>query len=169
CMRRLGLETGLPRADAADIPAPPRVPSRRSTALTVPSWTTPGNPRDRRARAEGQRPERRGLVLGLSAAIAVMLLGTGYFAGGSSRPTTASIGSREPAPPAVRETAFLAVVSDPHGAIAEATWDEGRKTGITPFEVEVPRSTRVRIEFTKPGYLPNPYVVDLLAETSQLV
>ena len=167
CMRRLGLETGLPGADAADIAAPSRMLSQRSTALTYPSSTTPGNPRDRRARAKGQR--RQGLLLAVSAAIAVLLLGAGYFAGGSRRATTAPIGSREPLPQAVRETVFLAVVSDPHGAIAEATWDEGRKTGITPFEVEVPRNTRVRIEFTKPGYLPNPYAVDLLAETSQLV
>ena len=76
---------------------------------------------------------------------------------------------REAVAPRVPETVFLAVVSDPHGAIAEATWSDGRKTGIAPFEVEVPRSTRVRVEFTKPGYLPNPYVVEFVAETSQLV
>src|SRR5207248_7731442 len=110
CMRRLGLETGLPGADAADIAAPSRMLSRRSTALTDPSSTTPGNPRDWRARAKGQR--RRGLLLAASAAIAVLLLGAGYFAGGSSRATTAPIGSREPLPQAVRETVFLAVVSD---------------------------------------------------------
>jgi hypothetical protein len=67
------------------------------------------------------------------------------------------------------ETVFLAVVSDPQGAAAEATWDEGKKTGITPFEVEVPKNTKVRFEFRKQGYVPAPSVLDLVAETSQLV
>ncbi|MFL5421309.1 MAG: hypothetical protein ACJ79Y_11125, partial [Myxococcales bacterium] len=64
-------------------------------------------------------------------------------------------------------TVFLAVVSDPHGAIAEATWSDGKKAGITPFEVEVPKSAKVRVEFSKAGF--SPYVADLVADVSQLV
>src|SRR4051812_32090148 len=169
CMRRLGLETGLPRSDAAAIVPPLRLAGRRSTALTDPSWTTPGRPRDARVRAKSRPATRTALVAVATAAIAVVLLVAGYFAGGSSGATTAPIATHQKSVVAVRETVFLAVVSDPNGAIAEATWSDGRKTGLTPFEVEVPRSTRVRFEFAKPGYVPNPYVVDLVADTSQLV
>jgi serine/threonine protein kinase len=171
CMRRLGLETGLPRADAAFSAAPATVLFRRSSALTDPSWTTPGRPRDRRARAKSQPAHRGGMVVAAAVAIAAILVVTGYLAAGTSRPAPAEtrIASPEPAPPPALETVFLAVVSDPHGAAAEATWKEGKKTGITPFEMEVPKSTKVRFEFRKPGYAPSPYVVDLVAETSQLV
>src|SRR5437762_7749156 len=169
CMRRLGLETGLPPADATVIAAPARVAVRRSTVLTDPSWTTPGRPLDPRARAKKHAGNRSGLVAVAATAVAVVLVAAGYFAGGSSRATTPSIGSPQASVAPVPETVFRAVVSDPHGAIAEATWSEGRKTGITPFEVQVPRSTKVRFEFAKPGYLPNPYVVELVADTSQLV
>jgi serine/threonine-protein kinase len=170
CMRRLGLDTGLPRADVAVGPAPATVLFPRSSALTDPSWTTPGRPRDRRVGAKSKPARRAGVVVAAAVGIGVILVVTGYLAAGSSRAPQAEarVASPEPAPPAV-ETVFLAVVSDPHGATAEATWNEGKKTGITPFEVEVPKSTKVRFEFRKPGYAPSPYVVDLVAGTSQLV
>ena len=162
CMRRLGIETGLPQADAAPGAGASRMPLRRSTVLTNPSWTTPGRSAGRRAARKG-----RAWLAVAAVATAMSFLAAGYLAGGATR---AQVAPREPAAPApVKETVFLAVVSDPHGAIAEATWTDGRKTGIAPFEVEVPRSTRVRVEFAKPGYVPNPYVVDFVAETSQLV
>jgi hypothetical protein len=170
-MGRLGLETGLPPADAAAIPPPAVAVRPRASALTDPSWTTPGRPRERRPASHSQPAQRAGVVASAAVAIAFLLVLAGYLAAGSSpaRQAEARTASTAATPAAALETVFLAVVSDPHGAIAEATWNQGKKTGITPFEVEVPKSTRVRFEFTKPGYAPVPYVVELVAETSQLV
>jgi hypothetical protein len=143
----------------------------RASALTDPSWTTPGRPRARRPPAKSQPAQRAGVVASAAVAVAFLLVLAGYLAAGSSpaRQAEARVAPPAATPAAPVETVFLAVVSDPHGAIAEATWNQGKKTGITPFEVELPRSTKVRFEFTKPGYAPTPYVVDLVAETSQLV
>jgi hypothetical protein len=87
-----------------------------------------------------------------------------YLAGGAGRAATAST---DVVPRAAPETVFLAVVSDPHGAVAEATWNDGKKAGTTPFEVEVPKNAKVRVEFSKAGF--SPYVAEFVADAPQLV
>jgi eukaryotic-like serine/threonine-protein kinase len=186
CMKRLGIDTGLPRADAsfassgplACAPSfasearssgvrPPRAGQlRRSSAATDPSWTSPARPVQRRGRASGHAPAKRrraAVVAAAVAAVAVSFLAGGYLAGGGGRASTPA----DALAPVAPATVFLAIVSDPHGAIAEATWDGDRKAGITPFEVEVPKSTKVRVEFSKAGWAP--YVADFVADDSRLV
>jgi serine/threonine protein kinase len=164
CLTRSGLPTGLPRAEPSDVALRPAAPLRR-TALTDPSWTSPGHsPRRRNGPAVPKSP-RPSLVAVALAGLALSLVTAGYLAGGAGRPAIAStdVVPRAAAP----QTVFLAVVSDPHGAIAEATWNDGKKAGITPFEVEVPKSARVRVEFSKGGF--SPQVAELVADVSQLV
>ncbi|MFL5249633.1 MAG: serine/threonine protein kinase [Myxococcales bacterium] len=167
CLLRSGLPTGLPRAEpsaGSDVALRPAARLRR-TALTDPSWTSPGHsPRRRDVRAV-PKSSRPSLIAVALAGLAVSLVTAGYLAGGAGRAAIAStsVVPRAAAP----ETVFLAVVSDPHGAIAEATWSDGKKAGITPFEVEVPKSAKVRVEFSKAGF--SPYVADLVADVSQLV
>ncbi|MFL5364895.1 MAG: serine/threonine protein kinase, partial [Myxococcales bacterium] len=167
CLLRSGLPTGLPRAEpsaGSDVALRPAAPLRR-TALTDPSWTSPGHSPRRRDVPAVPKSSRRSLIAVALAGLAVSLVTAGYLAGGAGRAAIAStsVVPRAAAP----ETVFLAVVSDPHGAIAEATWSDGKKAGITPFEVEVPKSAKVRVEFSKAGF--SPYVADLVADVSQLV
>jgi serine/threonine protein kinase len=166
CMNKLGLDTGLPRAEPSSVAWRRSVaPVRRSAAPTDPSWTSPGRPLRRRGHGTGGAPRgrrRSALVAAAVAAVALAFVAGGYLAGGGEQ---ASTPADLPAP--VPATVFLAIVSDPHGAIAEATWNEERKAGITPFEVEVPKSTKVRVEFSKPGWVP--YVAELVADSSRLV
>jgi tRNA A-37 threonylcarbamoyl transferase component Bud32 len=175
CMERLGLETGLPLADVAEPKVSVRPsPRRRASASTEPAWTSPGHrraPPARRSRQSAAKTQRSRTLAATVAAAAAVLLGAGYLAlgPGAAGPAPARAAVQVSSVQPARETVFLAVVSDPHGAVAEATWPEGRKYGVTPFEVEVPKGTRVRFEFVKPGFVPRPYVVDLLAEASQLV
>jgi hypothetical protein len=164
CLLRLGLPTGLPRAEPSDVAVRPAAPLR-GTALTDPSWTSPGRPVLRRNVPAVPKKSSPGLVAVALAGLALSLVTAGYLAGGSGR---AAIASTDVVPRAAApETVFLAVVSDPHGAIAEATWDGGKKAGITPFEAEVPKSAKVRVEFSKAGF--TPYLAELVADTSQLV
>ncbi|TMA26812.1 MAG: hypothetical protein E6J78_12600 [Deltaproteobacteria bacterium] len=61
----------------------------------------------------------------------------------------------------------LSVVSDPLGALCEATWKEGAKVGLTPLEIEVPKNVKVHFAFSKKDYLP--YVEERIADAAQLV
>ena len=166
CLTRFGLPTGLPAAEPSDVAMRAAAPLRRTAALTDPSWTSPGRPPLRRNVPAVPKSSRAGLVAVALAGLALSLLAAGYLAGGSGagRAATASADVVSRAAP---ETVFLAVVSDPHGAIAEATWIDGKKAGITPFEVEVPKSAKVRVEFSKAGF--SPYVAEFVADVSQLV
>jgi len=47
------------------------------------------------------------------------------------------------------ERVQLSVVSDPMGAVVEATWNGGVKAAVTPFDLAVPRNASVRFAFTK--------------------
>jgi hypothetical protein len=67
----------------------------------------------------------------------------------------------------VPQNVTLFVWSDPGGADVTATWNEGKKQGVTPFNFDVPKNTKVHLEFRKAGYLPNPYSSDVFADASQ--
>ena len=63
---------------------------------------------------------------------------------------------------------LLSVVSDPLGAMVEATWkDGGYKKAATPLDIRVPRNTKVTLVFTLPGF--SPYRQDVIADESQVV
>jgi hypothetical protein len=65
------------------------------------------------------------------------------------------------------EKVFLSVVSEPLGAVAEATWQGGVKAGATPFDLQVPKNAKVHFVFSKPDYLPS--TLDIIADTPQVV
>jgi serine/threonine protein kinase len=72
-------------------------------------------------------------------------------------------------PPEVAQNVTLFVWSEPGGADVEATWSGGKKQGVTAFNFDVPKNTKVHFEFRKQGFLPNPYVSDVFADASQTV
>jgi len=72
-------------------------------------------------------------------------------------------------PAELAQSVTLFVWSDPGGADVEAIWTGGKKQGVTPFNFDVPRNTKVHLELRKAGYLPNPYASDVFADASQTV
>jgi len=62
---------------------------------------------------------------------------------------------------------FFSVVSDPLGALVEATWKNGVKAGVTPLELEVPKNVKVHFAFSKRDYLP--YAEERIADAAQVV
>jgi serine/threonine protein kinase len=65
------------------------------------------------------------------------------------------------------EKVFLSVVSEPLGALAEATWKDGAKAAQTPFEMQVPKNVKVHFAFSKKDFFP--YQTDVIADTAQVV
>jgi serine/threonine protein kinase len=65
------------------------------------------------------------------------------------------------------ERVQLSVVSEPVGAIVEASWNGGAKGGVTPFDLSVPRNTTVSFAFSKHEYLSS--TVQILADTPKVV
>jgi hypothetical protein len=65
------------------------------------------------------------------------------------------------------EKVFLSVVSEPLGALAEATWKDGAKAAATPFDLSVPKNMKVHFAFSKSAYFP--YATDVIADTPQVV
>ncbi len=65
------------------------------------------------------------------------------------------------------EKVQLSVVSDPVGAIVEAAWKDGVKAAVTPFDLEVPRNSSVKLSFSKKEYIPS--MIQILADTPQVV
>ena len=61
----------------------------------------------------------------------------------------------------------LSVVSEPVGAIVEATWKEGVKGGVTPFDLSVPRNVSVRFTFSKKDFVS--WTTDVIADTPKVV
>jgi serine/threonine protein kinase len=61
----------------------------------------------------------------------------------------------------------LSVVSEPVGAIVEATWKEGVKGGVTPFDLTVPRNASVRFSFSKKDFVS--WTTDVIADTPKVV
>ena len=75
--------------------------------------------------------------------------------------------SKKPVEAAQNVTLFI--WSDPSGTDVEAIWTGGKKQGVTPFNFDAPKNTKVHLEFRRAGYLPNPYVSDVFADASQTV
>ena len=61
----------------------------------------------------------------------------------------------------------LAVASEPMGSSFEATWEGGATTGITPFNFEVPKGTKVHLAFSKKDHLA--FETDVVADTARVV
>ena len=61
----------------------------------------------------------------------------------------------------------LSVVSEPVGAIVEATWKEGVKGGVTPFDLSVPTNVSVRFTFSKRDFVS--WTTDVIADTPKVV
>jgi hypothetical protein len=68
---------------------------------------------------------------------------------------------------AAAEVVFLSVVSEPLGAVAEATWPGGVKAAATPFDLQVPKNAKVHFAFSKPEFLPSQQ--DIVADSPQVV
>ncbi|HEY5675810.1 MAG TPA: hypothetical protein VIR81_03450, partial [Myxococcales bacterium] len=65
------------------------------------------------------------------------------------------------------QTVLLSVVSEPAGAAVEASWGEGSKQAITPFELPVPRDASVHLAFARKGYAS--WTTDVVARGPQIV
>ena len=65
------------------------------------------------------------------------------------------------------EKVFLSVVSEPLGALVEATWKDGAKAAATPFDLSVPKNVKVHFAFSKKDFFP--YATDVIADTPQVV
>jgi alkanesulfonate monooxygenase SsuD/methylene tetrahydromethanopterin reductase-like flavin-dependent oxidoreductase (luciferase family) len=65
------------------------------------------------------------------------------------------------------ERVQLSVVSDPMGAVVEATWNGGVKAAVTPFDLAVPKNASVRFAFTKKEFLS--HTIEILADTPKVV
>jgi hypothetical protein len=65
------------------------------------------------------------------------------------------------------ERVQLSVVSDPMGAVVEATWNGGVKAAVTPFDLAVPRNASVRFAFSKKEFVS--YAMEILADTPKVV
>ncbi|HZX93352.1 MAG TPA: protein kinase [Myxococcales bacterium] len=65
------------------------------------------------------------------------------------------------------EKVFLSVVSEPLGANVEATWKDGSKTAVTPFDLSVPRNVKVHFAYSRRDYLA--YATDVIADGPQVV
>jgi serine/threonine-protein kinase len=65
------------------------------------------------------------------------------------------------------EKVFLSVVSEPLGALAEVTWKDGARAAATPFDLSVPKNTKVHFAFSKRDYFS--YATDVIADTPQVV
>jgi serine/threonine protein kinase len=61
----------------------------------------------------------------------------------------------------------LSVVSEPVGVIVEATWKEGVKGGVTPFDLSVPKNASVRFTFSKKDFVS--WTTDVIADTPKVV
>jgi hypothetical protein len=131
------------------------------------------------------------LVAAIVAAVVLVLGGIGYLVVDSRRQAAqlaetmrkeaerarleaekqaAAARAKEAARPAeVVQNVTLFVWSEPGAAEVEATWNGGKKQGVTAFNFDVPKNTKVHFEFRKQGFLPNPYVSDVFADASQTV
>jgi hypothetical protein len=72
---------------------------------------------------------------------------------------------RAPPAPAVEDTVFVVIVSDPLEAQVKATWKGGEKEGPAPLSLEAPKNARIHVEMTRSGHYP--YSGELFADSSQ--
>jgi serine/threonine-protein kinase len=175
---------------------PPRPLTRRPSAptpapnLARPQHATPARPTSPPAAMLERAPERSHLPLiaGVVVVLTLALAGIGYMVWDSrrqfgetmrheaeraqreaERQAAAARAADSARPPEIAQNVTLFVWSDPGGADVEASWNGGKKQGVTPFNFDVPKNTKVHVEFRKAGYLPNPQQSDVFADASQTV
>ena len=51
--------------------------------------------------------------------------------------------------------------------MVEATWKDGVKAAVTPFDLSVPKNVKVHFAFSRKDFLP--YAQDVIADTPQVV
>ena len=147
---------------------PPRQPTRPGGASRSQTGQT---------RPPGAAPQNKtGLILGVVGALVVVIAGAGFAVKTSSdnkaeeerlRTTAEKTKKNKEAAAAAEAPVFLSVVSEPMGADVDATWPEGNKSGNTPLSFQVPKNSKVRLEFKRDGYAP--YVIDAVADQPQTV
>ncbi len=167
-----------------------KTPSR-PTANRAPQQPLRATPRPRRATVADFHPppkSRTGLFVGLTAGALVIVGGGIIFvmqqqaaenrraaeeaAHLAARRMAEEVEARRKADEAAtrkaeNEKVFLSVVSEPLGAMVEATWKDGVKAALTPFDISVPKNMKVHFAFTRKDYLP--YSQDVIADTPQVV
>ena len=65
------------------------------------------------------------------------------------------------------EKVQLSVVSEPVGAIVEATWKDGVKGAVTPFDLAVPKNASVHFAFSKKDFVG--WATDVVADAPKVV
>jgi len=65
------------------------------------------------------------------------------------------------------EKVQLSVVSEPVGAIVEATWKDGVKAAVTPFDLAVPKNASVHFAFSKKDFVA--WATDVVADAPKVV
>jgi serine/threonine protein kinase len=178
-------------------PTPPPRPLTRKPSgptpapnLARPQHATPARPTSPPAAMLERAPERSHLPLiaGVVVVLTLALAGIGYMVWDSrrqfgetmrheaeraqreaERQAAAARAAESARPPEIAQNVTLFAWSDPGGADVEASWNGGKKQGVTPFNFDVPKNTKVHVEFRKAGYLPNPQQSDVFADASQTV
>jgi serine/threonine protein kinase len=186
CMDELGIDKGLPQADA-EAPQPgdtvpeQRTPVRSSKPPSRPSnpfvrASSPAKPRTSPPPAPAKR--RTGLIVGLAggalaaaAAVALVLVqNANERAQQKSRDDARAARTAAIALAAKQEEeapVALSLEARPEGAEAMVTWPHGEKRGTAPMSVEVPRNAKVHIQLSKAGYASN--ALDVVADQPQTV
>jgi serine/threonine protein kinase len=177
-MDRLDLSRDLPDADTGEpalAPPAPRLPADvPSTALLPPRGVAvqPTAPLESRVVAA---PSRRrtapwvGLGFGALAAAAIVLAARQQHqrAGRAAEQRETVRRAAEEQKAREAQTVLLSVVSEPPGAAVEASWTDGSKEAVTPFDLPVPRNARVHFAFAKKDYVGR--ATDVVAEGPQVV
>ncbi len=186
---------GLPQQTPAPRPLTRKpAPPTPAPNLARPQLATPARPTSPPVAVLERAPERSHLPLiaGVVVVLTLARAGIGYMVWDSRKQATqlAETMRREAAeraqreaekqaaaaraaesarPPEIAQNVTLFVWSEPGGADVDASWNGGKKQGVTPFNFDVPKNTKVHVEFRKAGYLPNPQVTDVFADASQTV
>ena len=146
---------------------PPRAPTHPPEGATAPP-----------------QPGRGGLYAGIAAAVLLLVVAVAFMmvrnanqrvdltareAASRAARLAASQAATQHQPPAEEDTTpiFLSVVSEPLGALVEATWKDGAKAAATPFDLSVTKNVKVHFAFSKRDYFP--YATDVIADTPQVV
>jgi serine/threonine protein kinase len=180
-----------PQATPAPRPVPRKSGTTPAPEATRAQHATPARPTSPPITAPPAQRARIPLIAAIAAALLLLLGGIGYLVVDSRRQAAqlaetmrreadrarldaekqaAAARAKEAArPPDVVQNVTLFVWSDPDGADVLATWNGGQKHGVSNFNFEVPKNTKVHFEFRKNGYLPSPYMSDVFADMSQTV
>jgi serine/threonine protein kinase len=191
-MDRLGVSRDLPEAGTTETGvAPPaiRAPAEVSpTALLSPGGDLAVQSTAQLKRTAAAAPRRkagRSLRVGLGACVIAAAAAAGLLVAqqrARARQASAEQAARLAAERVAREAArraadeqkareaekvLLSVVSEPPGAAVEASWKDGSRTAVTPFELPVPRNATVHFAFAKSDYLAR--TTDVVADAPRVV